>query len=439
MSAPVSATVQGRELVEQFKTIDTCLANWLLALDNFDTWGAWAEDSASSCLSWLQVHCRMARSTAADKLRVARQLGRRKVLADALAAGDASYSQVRALSRVERVDDDADRELLAFAQDLNMSQLENFVRHERRIADQDRPPVDGYDKRGLYRLPGFAGGLDRLIIDATADEIERIMNLLDAFLDAEYHANRKSSMKTVGDPEESSMKTPDSSEPIPRPGIRARRVDALLDLLEHAAYENHDTIDIERAAIGVTVNYETLIDTDHGGAADLSSGAGITGEAARRLACDAAIHRIIVRGESEILDIGRKTRTWTVAQRRAIKARYNHRCGFPDCPRRIYQIHHIRWWENDGETAIDNGIPQCFHHHHLVHEGGWNINYNPDHRHHNIHRPERPTHPTPPPTSPPTPHPRRRRHMTGRLSSLSGRADRAAPPLPVFRRPTRSR
>ena len=49
------------------------------------------------------------------------------------------------------------------------------------------------------------------------------------------------------------MKTP---EPAPRPGIRARRIDAVLDLLEHAAYEHRDHVDVERAAIGVTVDYE---------------------------------------------------------------------------------------------------------------------------------------------------------------------------------------
>ena len=268
--------MQGRELIARYKAIDTCLAGWLLALDDFDTWGAWAEDGASSCLSWLQTHCRMARSTAADKLRVACQLGRRKVLADALVAGEVSYSQVRALTRVERVDDDSDLKLLDVAAETNMAQLECFVAHQRHIADQDRPPADDYDKRGLYRLPGFAGSLDRLIIDAAAEDIERIICLLDAFLDAEYRTSRKSSLKTLEQSEESSMKTPDS-EPLPKPGIRARRVDALLDLLEHAAYEHHDGIDAERAAIGVTVDYDTLIDRNAGWRRPLSSRAPSSG------------------------------------------------------------------------------------------------------------------------------------------------------------------
>ena len=316
MSEPrTSATPQGQMLIDQWKSIDTCLASWLLALDDFDTWGTWAEDGHSSCVSWLQTSCRMARSTAADKLRVARQLGRRKVLADTFGAGEVSYSQVRALSRVEKIDDNHDRWLLEATADSNMAQLEWFVRHQRRIADQDRPPADLYDKRGLYRQPGFAGGMDRVIIEAPAEEIERLMNVLDAFVDWSYRETRKSSLKTRSEPqpesslktvedeavsstktpeelagEESSMKTPD--EPLPKPGIRARHVDALLDLLEHAAYERHDAIDVERATVGVTVDYDTLI-ASGGGSADLSSGGVITAEAARRLACDAGIHHII--------------------------------------------------------------------------------------------------------------------------------------------------
>ncbi|HVE94516.1 MAG TPA: HNH endonuclease signature motif containing protein, partial [Acidimicrobiales bacterium] len=75
--------------------------------------------------------------------------------------------------------------------------------------------------------------------------------------------------------------------------------------------------------------------------------------------------------------VGQKTRTWTVAQRRAIKARHGHRCASPGCERRIYQIHHLVFWENGGVTAVYNGVPLCLAHHHLVHEGGWTVTYDP--------------------------------------------------------------
>jgi hypothetical protein len=241
----------------------------------------------------------------------------------------------------------------------------------------------------LYYQHGFAGGLARIVIQLSEDDAERLMNLLDTYLDWQYrHPGDESPVETTSQAvdespvetiteavDESPVETSDD-ESLPGPGIRAQRVDALLDLLEHAAYEQHDHIDVERASIGVTVDYATLVDAKPGGA-DLESGATVTGEAARRLACDAGIHRMIVKGQSEILDVGRKTRDWPIAQRRAIAARHGHKCAAAGCDRRIYQIHHIEWWENGGGTAIHNGVPLCLAHHHLVHEGGWTITYNP--------------------------------------------------------------
>ena len=57
--------------------------------------------------------------------------------------------------------------------------------------------------------------------------------------------------------------------------------------------------------------------------------------------------------------------------------RHGYRCCAQGCRRRITQIHHLHWWEDGGVTSIDNGVPLCSYHHHLVHEGGWTISYNP--------------------------------------------------------------
>ncbi len=139
---------------------------------------------------------------------------------------------------------------------------------------------------------------------------------------------------------------------------------------------NADQIDPETAAIGITIAYEDLIQnrrvltlTDQEST--------LTGEAVRRLCCDAGIHRLVIQGVSEFLDIGRKTRTWTTAQRRAIRARHHHRCAAGGCRRRITHIHHLEWWENGGDTSVENGVPLCSYHHHLVHESGWTITFNP--------------------------------------------------------------
>jgi hypothetical protein len=125
----------------------------------------------------------------------------------------------------------------------------------------------------------------------------------------------------------------------------------------------------------VTIQYEDLITATGNGLT--SQGSTLTGESVRRLCCDAGIHRVVVKGQSEILDFGRDERLFNRAARRAIRFRHGHSCAVRGCGRRITHIHHVRWWENGGETCVDNGIPLCLYHHHLVHEGGWEIVWDP--------------------------------------------------------------
>jgi hypothetical protein len=38
----------------------------------------------------------------------------------------------------------------------------------------------------------------------------------------------------------------------------------------------------------------------------------------------------------------------------------------------------MQHWTRDGPTDASNLIGVCWHHHHLLHEGGWNANGNAD-------------------------------------------------------------
>jgi hypothetical protein len=56
-------------------------------------------------------------------------------------------------------------------------------------------------------------------------------------------------------------------------------------------------------------------------------------------------------------------------------------CAVPDCTVSVTdcRIHHVRWWWNHhGTTDLDNLIPLCERHHHLVHEGQWNLTMTAD-------------------------------------------------------------
>ena len=81
-----------------------------------------------------------------------------------------------------------------------------------------------------------------------------------------------------------------------------------------------------------------------------------------------------MRGDSEVLDLGRETRLVNRALRRALVAR-DRGCVFPGCERPAVwcDAHHITWWEHGGPTNLENCCLLCRRHHTLCHEGGWRI------------------------------------------------------------------
>jgi hypothetical protein len=108
---------------------------------------------------------------------------------------------------------------------------------------------------------------------------------------------------------------------------------------------------------------------------ELDDGTPLPVETIRRLACDAHIIPVVLDGESMPLDVGRSRRLATDDQRRALRAMYRT-CGIGECdvPFDECEIHHVDEWDaHDGETNLDRLIPGCSRHHHLVHEGGWQL------------------------------------------------------------------
>lgn len=94
----------------------------------------------------------------------------------------------------------------------------------------------------------------------------------------------------------------------------------------------------------------------------------------RKIACDADIIPALLGTNSEILDLGRKTRLFTPAQRLALTAR-DQGCTFPNCtiPAPWCEAHHITYWSHGGHTNTTNGTLLCTHHHHLIHKEHWTI------------------------------------------------------------------
>jgi hypothetical protein len=90
---------------------------------------------------------------------------------------------------------------------------------------------------------------------------------------------------------------------------------------------------------------------------------------AAMIKCDSSTVTHAVSDPGEPLHVGRKTREWSTAQRRAISVRDGGQCRFAGCYFRHCDIHHMHPWEAGGNTDIDNGFYGCPRHHRMLHHG----------------------------------------------------------------------
>jgi hypothetical protein len=152
-----------------------------------------------------------------------------------------------------------------------------------------------------------------------------------------------------------------------------RRADALVALSEQALNQGDlPTVAGERPHVTVTL---TLADLRGGtGHAMLNTGAPISLETARRIACDASVIPIVLGSDSEPLDVGRASRTIPLGIRRAVVAR-DIGCVHLNCDATAQrcEVHHVQHWANGGATALNNLVLLCPRHHWTIHHENWRI------------------------------------------------------------------
>ena len=142
---------------------------------------------------------------------------------------------------------------------------------------------------------------------------------------------------------------------------------AFTELLERLDAKDLPTV----GGVGATVVVTMTIDSLMGGlaAAALDTGEVISAGAARRLACEAGVIPMVLGGKSEVLDVGRRRRFHTRAQRLAIAQR-DKTCvvGGCDAPPSRCHVHHVIPWSEGGGTSVKDGRLYCSVHHAMVHD-----------------------------------------------------------------------
>ena len=239
--------------------------------------------------------------------------------------------------------------------------------------DQHRPPPDPGWRRGLRIRPGL-DGTAKVEIVLEASEAEELAAVIQAFID-------RSAVHSGGD-DQPGDESAAADEPGPggvadravdqsaaadsvgEPEVSwpARRADAFMDILRTALAHAG-----EGQAAGADRYLVHLV--RRGEITELIDGTPLDAATAGRITCDGSTVTHVVGDDGEPLYLGRKTRQWSTAQRRAVLVRDDGHCRFPGCQRRFVDLHHQWPWEDGGPTDIDNGFLACGRHHTLLHRG----------------------------------------------------------------------
>ncbi|MBM7518596.1 HNH endonuclease signature motif containing protein [Nocardioides nitrophenolicus] len=156
-------------------------------------------------------------------------------------------------------------------------------------------------------------------------------------------------------------------ERLPRHRAYADAFAALLERLDPARLPEHGG---DATTVLVTIDLAAL--WAELGSAEVIGGDGvesISAAQARRLACGAGIVPVVLGGRGEVLDLGRRRRLFSRAQRRALRVR-DRRCRAEGCtiPAVWTEAHHLQPWSWGGRTDLGNAVSLCSHHHHRIHD-----------------------------------------------------------------------
>ena len=363
---------------------------WLMLIAEFDRREGWAGAGIVSCAHWLNWKCGIALGAAREKVRVAHALAALPKTSAAFAAGEISFSKVRAMTRVATpANEDF---LLMIARHGMAAHVERAMQGYRRVlrieettaarrAHAARALSWHYDDDGMLvihaRVSGEVGAVILKALAAAGEDLAA--DVADCAAD---HGKTPippafpQQPPSIGEGEAADVPAGTSAADDP---VKARRADALCHLAEQ--FLAHGPIAMKQAdrhQIVIHVERESLTVDGGGSRCELEHGPALAAATARRLACDASLVEIEEDNDGNPLDIGHKTRAVPPALRRALQSR-DGGCRFPGCTHQRYvDAHHIRHWADGGATSIRNLLLLCRHHHRLVHEGGFTVEQRDD-------------------------------------------------------------
>jgi Domain of unknown function (DUF222)/HNH endonuclease len=414
--------IRAERVLQLRRLLDRLEGHWLQELAAVDAHGAAGTDhgtQAPSTAGWLRNRLRLGAGAAHSAVRTARALFRGPLPATGQALTDGEISAAHAAVVAHGTHDlpdhltaEAEPVLVEAARQLDPPRLRRVLGHLRLVTDPEGEhsrAEERHGRRGLWLAPTWEG-----------------MVAIEGLLEAEAGQTVLAALEPLARP---------TAANDDRSGGQ-RNADALAELARRALEAGRlpQTGGV-RPQLLVTVDLDSLLGRPGAVGGDTGGAGPLDPEGCRRLACDAAMTRVLVTrhpshnsgqdpdarvadrpatqdpsaetrnpsgdGEAALqgrlraamallppvlggaarqpLDVGRASRVVQPAQRSALSVR-DGGCVFPGCDRPLAwcDAHHLVHWLDGGPTDLANLALLCRAHHRAVHEGGWQLQRDPD-------------------------------------------------------------
>lgn len=336
---------------------------------------------ASSAANWLAHQTRATRAAAYCTVRLGHDLGAHRATRDALAAGDLVTEQAKVIIRwVDQLPDtlvpeqvaQAEAHLLERARDHDARALNRLGKHLFEVVAPEE--ADAHEAAILEREEAAAAKACRLTGYDDGQGKAHIRGVLPSY----HWAALRKMLGAIAAPRHVAA-VQGAGAVADRPPTPEAMGQAFCELIERYPTDQLPTTGGVSATMGVLIDLDVLLGRLEK-AGVLDTGDKISPATVRRLACEAQIIPVVLDGDSQPLDVGRKRRLYAEYQRVAMFVR-DRGCQAEGCDRTSgLHAHHQKRWADDGRTDLADGVSLCPWHHARVHDTRYDVTYHPQGR-----------------------------------------------------------
>lgn len=374
------------------RAADRNLAEQLPLLVQFDEEKLYAQEGCRSMLVWMDVHLKLGRVAAFERLRVGRALSELPILSSLFALGLVSFSQLREVTRHATAATDSEFSIAVL--ELSVSETIEYCKRFRHFSDkaEDAANADAAGQEEADAQAAFRAYQRRSLsvrqIDAHST---RITLELPNDLSAEFLHSLEQVEDWIREGGEDQNVKADAGDPdVAAPTATQRRADAAVLMSRRSlALAGEAVAMADRYRVHVDVGVQQLIygpegihgfepvnakETRHPLERPQLRGHGPVSHAvARRIAASAGFTVLATNDGGEVVGTNKRAAAFSKSQLRALNAR-DRCCQVPGCgATRHLHGHHVVHRENGGLSDLSNAIQVCSSCHRLLHEGGFRL------------------------------------------------------------------